>query len=168
MSSRFIGLPFALVILYFFFGSALAIENMFELQTSNLAWVQRGCLLAAIFFITIALVARGAFFSRCIDFACIILALGAIFCGVHLAVQYGLIDEPDVFKSVIPANLPMDQMQRLLLENEMKSSKNLGPLFFGYPVSAYSAVIFVFVFFYMSIFFKDKDENGNEIEGKKD
>lgn len=167
LSSRFIGLPLALVLLYLFFGGSLALENVYDLKMSDLALVERFCTVGAIFFITIALVVRGRFFSKCIDCACVVLALGAIICGMHLGIQYGFIDEPDVFKTPIPFNVSVGEFQNLLLENEMKSCKYLGPLFFGYPISAYSAVMFIFVFFYMSAFFKDKDELGNKIEETK-
>lgn len=156
LSKPHIGLTLTLCLLYISCILSLVFEYHLKFVPSHLCFSQRYCAAAGIVCITIALLTRSKIRERFVDFSCISLFWGIGFSGYHLLIQYGFLSEPSLFREQFPMNASLQEIEAIAKANEAASCANLGPDIFGIPTTAFTFVMFVFLFIYLSSCFGSK------------
>jgi disulfide bond formation protein DsbB len=155
LSKPHVGLPVALFMLYVSFIASLIFEYQLKIKPSQLCLAQRYCTAADIVFITLAfLIKIPNIRQKLIDFACLTLFWGLGISGYHLLIQYRILPEPVWFKTSIPLNASVEELHNIVRLNEETSCANLAPTIFDMPTTAFTFVMFVFLFIYISVCFK--------------
>ena len=150
LSKPHVGLPLTLIFLYISFIVSLIYEYRLKFIPSHLCLTQRYCTIVSIACVTGAFLTRNKMHTRFMDLSCISLFWGACFSFYHLLIQYGVLSEPSLFRQSLPENSSIDEV------NKIASCANLEPNIFGAPTTAFTFILFVFLFIYLSFCFKNE------------
>ena len=153
VSCRLISALFVLSILAVMCGGSLYAQYGLGYVPCQLCLIQRYCVIACIVLMLLALALHRfpRLYQRIIDGTCIGLFLGFIAAMYQLLVQYRILAEPDFCRVNLPVNVSIEQLEEIVRQNTAVSCANFGPTVFDFPMSAYSAVAFMFVFVYFSL-----------------
>lgn len=153
ISGRVISSLFVLCILAVMCGGSLYAQYGLHHVPCQLCLIQRYCVIACIILMLLALALHRfpRLYQRIIDVTCIGLFLGFITAMYQLLIQYHILSEPGFCRVNLPVNVSLERLEEIVRQNTVVSCANLGPTIFDFPMSAYSAVAFMFVFVYFSL-----------------
>lgn len=152
-SSRLISALCVLCILMVMCGGSLYAQYRLHYIPCQLCLAQRYCVVCCIILMLLALALHRfpRLYQRIVDVTCIGLFLGFIAAMYQLLIQYHILSEPNFCRVELPVNVSLEQLEEIIRQNTNVSCANFGPTVLGFPMSAYSAVAFMFIFVYFSL-----------------
>ncbi|MCR5225066.1 MAG: disulfide bond formation protein B [Alphaproteobacteria bacterium] len=164
ISGRVISTLFVLCILGVMGGGSLYAQYGLNYTPCQLCLAQRYCVVCCIILMLLALALHRfpRLYQRIVDITCIGLFLGFIAAMYQLLIQYRIIPEPDFCRVNLPVNVSLEELESIIRQNTTVSCANFGPTVLDFPMSAYSAVAFMFIFVYFSLTSNSEDTEGSE------